>query len=87
VATGDGESFWWQTPKTLALAFKAHAERRDHQWKLAAWSVWHAEALARTKKLPPLDTFMGVKKRPKKQTPDEILAALGAIVGPPPEAT
>jgi len=37
-----------------------------------AWTVWHGEALARTKTMPPLAKLIG--KPPAKQAPAEILA-------------
>ena len=53
--------------------------------------AYAGEVLARTgKRLPTFEKFFGtdpLKKRPKKQSADEILAALGAIVGPPSETT
>jgi hypothetical protein len=70
----------------LELVFKAHGLRREHEWKVAAWSAWHIEALARMKKLPPLDRFLGIKKRTPKQTPEEMMAILSELVGGPPEA-
>lgn len=53
--------------------------------------TYAGEVLARSgKRMPSFDKFFGtdpLKKRPKKQSADEIMAALGAIVGPPPEGT
>lgn len=53
--------------------------------------TYAGEVLARSgKRMPSFDKFFGtdpLKKRPKKQSADEILAALGAIVGPPSETT
>ena len=53
--------------------------------------TYAGEVLARSgERMPSFDKFFGtdpLKNRPKKQSADEILAALGAIVGPPPETT
>ena len=53
--------------------------------------TYAGEVLARSgKRMPSFEKFFGadpLKKRPKKQSADEIMAVLGSIVGPPPEAT
>ena len=41
--------------------------------------AWHIEAFARQKKLKPLRELLGIK--PKRQTPDEMLAVLRSFAG------
>lgn len=53
--------------------------------------TYAGEVLARSgKRMPLFEKFFGadpLKKRPKKQSADEIMAVLGSIVGPPQEGT
>ena len=48
--------------------------------------VWTGEQLARVKKLPPFERFVGKDPLKKKQTPEEMMAILSALVGGPAEA-
>lgn len=45
---------------------------------MRAWLAWHAAALPRARKFPSLDDMLGRKKTPRRQTADEIQAALRA---------
>jgi hypothetical protein len=41
--------------------------------------AWHIEALARTKKLPPLHRMLGGKRPDSRHSPDEMLGFLKAM--------
>lgn len=56
--------------------------RREHNER--AWLAWHVEALARTKKLPKLESMMMQDKPKRRQTVDEQIAvarAWAAVAG------
>jgi hypothetical protein len=63
------------------------AAEADHRGR--AWLAHTTAALGRVQRFPKLETLTGPtttkKARRKRQTPDEIMAALGAILGPPEE--
>lgn len=72
----DPARFWTVTPAVAAREMRGMATRRTHESQRDAWLAWHIEALARTKKLPPLKDMMGGKKRRTNGAQDrEILLA------------
>lgn len=46
------------TPWHFKLAVKAHNKRRAEEHNRAAFFMWHKEALARHKKMPPLKNYL-----------------------------
>ena len=46
------------TPWHFKLAMKAHNKRRAEEHDRAAFFMWHTEALARHKKMPPLKSYL-----------------------------
>ena len=64
---------------------KTDAASADHRAR--AWAVWHGEALARVKKLPPFDRFVGGDRARQNQPLNEMKAMFGLMAGPPQEAT
>lgn len=71
----------------MAAAVKGAIRQAEREQRSQQWMAWHIAALSRTDKLPTFERFMGGKRqRPKKQTPEEIMAVLGSLLGPPEEA-
>ena len=71
----DPARFWTITPAEAAREMRGRATVRQREQQQLAWLAWHIEALARTKKLPPLKDMVG-SKRPRGETQDpEVLIA------------
>lgn len=79
----DPARFWNVTPAEAAREMRGKAELRHNEQQRFAWLAWHIEALARSKKLPPLKDMVGTKsrKRPGPQDPDVLLANLKLAFG------
>lgn len=72
----------------MAAALKGAIRQAQRESRNQQWLAWHIAALSRTDRLPTFERFMGGKReRPKRQTPDEIMAALSAMLGPAEEAS
>lgn len=55
---------------------------RRHEQQQLAWLAWHTEALARTKKLPPLKEMMDDgRRRHEPQDPEILMANLKLAFG------
>lgn len=74
-AGGDPERFWTVTPRQASREMQAMAARRRHDQNQFGWLAWHIEALARTKKLPPLKDMMGAPRKPRPPQDPEIMIA------------
>lgn len=57
---------------------------REHHGR--AWLAWHVAALPRQKKFPTLESLLGVKKRARRQSPEELAANLKRMFGIKPGA-
>lgn len=57
-------------------AFGRAIERDQKGW---AWLAWHGAAMSRMKTLPTLERLMGVKRKLRRQTPEEIEAIFRAM--------
>ena len=78
----DPARFWTITPAEAAREMQGRTTVRRHEQQQMAWLAWHIEALARTKKLPPLKDMMGPPRRPgTRQDPDIMLANLKLAFG------
>ena len=56
------ESFWSITPWQFSVCLKAAMKVAKSKFDDMAWSVWHTEALARSKKLPRLKEFISASE-------------------------
>jgi hypothetical protein len=72
----NGELFWRLTLREVKNILLGHEKRRKREHQDRIWTVWHIEALQRSKKLPKLKDMMSgvaaVKKR--RQTVEEQVA-------------
>ena len=81
-AGGDPARFWTITPTEAAREMRGRATVRRHEQQQVAWLAWHGEALARTKKLPPLKDVMGDgRRRGERQDPEILMANLKLAFG------
>lgn len=72
----------------MAAAVKGAVRQAERENRSQQWLAWHIAALSRTDRLPTFERFMGGKReRPKRQTPEEIMATLSAMLGPAEEAS
>lgn len=69
------------TPREFAAFLKGTTKVRLGEWKRGLWTAWHTSLFDRQKKLPRLQGVMDRmdKRTPKKQTPDQMLAAVKMI--------
>lgn len=73
------ESFWDQTPATLAAILEGRQRAMRHEQEGRAWLAWHTAALWRIKKLPKLRELMPQpEKRKARQSWEEQLAIVRA---------
>jgi malate/lactate dehydrogenase len=72
----DPDSFWEQTPRTLAIASDAYRDTQIEAHNNRAWQAWHVAALGRGKKMVPLSklqiTEQQVRQHYPKQMQDQI---------------
>jgi hypothetical protein len=81
----DPARFWNVTPAEAAREMQGKAALRHKEQQRFAWLAWHIEALARSKKLPPLKDMVGTKTRRNggQPDPDILLANLKLAFGFP----
>jgi hypothetical protein len=70
----------------MAAAIKGAIRQAEREQRNQQWLAWHVAALSRAERLPTFEKFMGGKSKPRRQTPEEIMAIFSSLVGPPPEA-
>lgn len=75
--------FWRLTLREISVILAGETERRNRERDERMSLAWHIEALARTKKMPKLETLMSKanKSRSKRMTAAEIEAATRAWLG------
>lgn len=61
------------------MAARGRVVERDHQGR--AWLAWHVAALPRLKKFPTLESLLGVKKKVRRQSPEELAANIKRMFG------
>jgi len=85
---GDPDAFWHQTPRLFRIYVEAKVRAAENDHKGRAWLAYHTAILGRMQK-PPKDfaRFLAGVTKPKKQTPEQLEAALRSFFGPPPEET
>lgn len=55
--------FWKMTIRELVLKIEGEKERKETDFQQQKWLIWHEAALARTKRLPKLNSFLkGIAK-------------------------
>lgn len=82
----DPARFWEVTPREAAREMRGMAYRSRIEQDRIAWLAWHVEALARTKKLPPLKDMMTKKARRRSgeaEDPDILMANIKLAFGYP----
>ena len=52
---------------------------REHHGR--AWLAWHVAALPRLKKFPTLESLLGLKRKVRAQSPDELDANIKRMFG------
>lgn len=72
----DPSQFWSLTPHEISVIMDGAVSRLRRERSELAWLAWHIEALARTKKLPTLESLLGNQKRPtgRRMSPEQIEA-------------
>lgn len=77
------DSYWRQTPRTLALALDGFRAECRRQSDLAIATGWYGESFARTKRLKALKEYLAKppKRGSAKQKPAEMLAVLKGLPG------
>ena len=70
------DSFWDQTPRTLAIAFDADTELQILHHNERAWQAWTTAALGREKRMSPLRKLQVTKDQFRKKNMDEQIAGL-----------
>lgn len=68
--------FWTMTPWQFHLCIGASIEKYRQEHEHSVWLIWHSEALARTKKLPPLKDLLKTVEDDKKEVPKVDEAAI-----------
>lgn len=63
----------------IVLSGAALAAEREQQGR--AWLAWHIAALPRVKRFPSLDDMLGVRRKVRRQTQDELVANLKRAFG------
>lgn len=66
------------TPWQFGLCLKAYQEKKEAEHDSNVWFMWHSEAIARIKKLPPMNDFLSGKKPVKVIDENAIIARLKA---------
>ena len=61
----------------MKLFFEATQKRHEAEHQARAWAVWHVAALGRSKKMPELRRFVGLKAKPAKPMNADQLNATG----------
>ncbi|WP_091952067.1 hypothetical protein [Phyllobacterium sp. YR620] len=71
-----GDLFWRLTLREVKNILLGHEKRRTREHNERVWTVWHIEALQRSKRLPKLkDMQSGAAAAPKRrQTVEEQIA-------------
>lgn len=59
--------FWRKTPRQIVVVMTGHQRRLIREHNERAWSVWTAEALRRSKKLPPLRRLQAREPRSQRK--------------------
>ena len=71
-------SFWLATVREIQLVALSHAERVRRETDQIKWLAFHSEALARSKRLPDFNKFMG--KASEAQSEEEMWNAWSSWV-------
>lgn len=58
----------------MTIVFAGAQERLEREHHGRAWASWHTAALPKMKKFPSLESLMGIKRKIKAQSPDELAA-------------
>lgn len=61
--------------------FAGATQRLEREQQARAWQAWHIAALPRVDKFPALEKFMGLKREPSVQTPEEIKENIKRMFG------
>lgn len=77
----DPDAFWRQTPRLFDIAIRARIRVKEQDQQARAWLAWHVAALPKMKRFPGLSDLLGIKRKAKLQTPDEIEAGLKRMFG------
>jgi len=66
------EVFWALTPWQFVKCVEGWQDGRREDHEKAVWLMWHAEALSRARKMPPMAEFLtAADRKPKKPGIDE----------------
>lgn len=72
--------FWQSTPYLTRIHVECAVERERMAYHRTMFAVWHGAAWGRIKRMPPLSKalhgFTPKRGRPKRMTPDEMLAQI-----------
>lgn len=77
----DPDAYWRQTPRLFDIAIRARIRVKEQDQQGRAWLAWHIAALPKMKRFPSLKDLLGIKRKAKLQTPDEIEAGLKRMFG------
>lgn len=77
--------FWYSTPRQIMTHFDAVRFRVEREHRARMSHAWHVAMLSRVKKIPPLDSLIGIKnvsrKRQDWREQKSIAMALNAAFG------
>lgn len=62
----------------MALVFAGASDRFEREQQGRAWQAWHTAALPRLKTFPTLESLMGLKRKARRQTVEEMDAIFKA---------
>jgi hypothetical protein len=75
----DPALYWDLTPKEALVVADGALDRIDAEHNGRAWLAWNGAALARSRRLPRLDTLFARSRRRRRQTWREQMALCEAI--------
>lgn len=70
--------FWSQTPRTLALVLKAHADLRKEDRRQKLSLAWHIAKLSRAERVPTLKQLLAEAPAAVVQTPSQMREAFAS---------
>lgn len=72
IAGGSVDTFWNETLRTVQAVLSAARDRDREDWRMRVSQAWLGAGLARTEKLPDLDTLIDETPQRRGQSDEEM---------------